>query len=123
MRLKDYPIIFDETELFRPEKWEESKETIENTNVTEAGTDSVEIIRKGKRHISCEFACTDEWTAIFEEFYEQDEISVKYYGRKERGYVSVNMYMDNFKVGTEIHSDYVTQSIGLYSVTFDLIEF
>ena len=40
INLKDFPIKFDTTELFRPEKWDESYETIENVNQTEKITKS-----------------------------------------------------------------------------------
>lgn len=123
MRLKDYPIIFDNTELFTPEKWDEGFDVLENVNETEAGTDSVEITRDEKMTISAAFACTSEWVAIFREFSKQNSINVQLYDAETNAYKTRQMRIRNFKKGTEEGSEYVRSSVGLYNVTFDLIEF
>lgn len=123
MRLKDYPIRFDSTELFKPEKWEESYEVLENVNETEAGTDSIEITRDEKLTISAEFACTSEWVRRFRMFAKQNTINVQMYDSETNGYKTYMMRIRNFKKGTEPHSEYVRSSVGLYNVTFDLIQF
>lgn len=122
-RLRDFPILFDTDELFRPEKWEESYETIETKNQTEAGTDSISVTRFGKLSVSCEFACTAEWKKTFLEYSRKLSFTLSFYDVENSTYVQKTVRMRNFKSTTEIHSDYVTESVGLYTVTFDLIEF
>ena len=123
INLKDFPIKFDTTELFRPEKWDESYETIETVNQTEAGTDSTAITRFNKLTVSCEFSCTDEWKKTFLEFSKKLSFKLFYYDVETSAYVEKTVRMRNFRSGTEVHSDYITQSFGLYNVSFDLIEF
>ena len=63
--LKSYPIYFNTTELFRPEKWEESYEKVQNSFQSEAGTDLVINVRTGKLKVSCEFLCKDTNLSVF----------------------------------------------------------
>lgn len=122
MRLKDYPIIFDNTELFTPDKWEESYEVLENVNETEAGTDSIEVTRDEKLTIYAEFSCTSEWVRRFRLF-SKHIVNVRIYDSETDAYKTYQMRIRNFKKGTEQHSEYVRSSVGLYNVTFDLIQY
>ena len=123
MLKKDYPIWFDDTQLFWPEKWQESYEVVESRNTTEAGTDQVIVTRYDKLSVSCEFDCDDFWAAVFAAFRDKDSISVKIYDLKEKGYKTRTMRTRNFKTGPEKNSEKLISSNGLYSVAFDLIEF
>ena len=121
--LKDYPIYFDTTELFRPEKWEESYEKIQNVFQSEAGTDLVVRVRSGKLKVSAEFRCTDDDFNTFQGFDAAASFTLKSYDVVTEAYKSRTVRMENLKGVVEPHSDYITASMGLYTVTFDLIEF
>lgn len=124
--LKDYPVIFNDgadTLIFQWDKWEENYSKVQTSNVSEAGTDLISITRTGKLSVSCEYACTSSWLATFQNFSELPSFTLKKYDAVEAGYKSFTVRMENFKVSTERHSDYITESTGLYIVTFDLIEF
>ena len=46
--LKDYPTIINNTQLFQPNKWEETSKVVEETYQTEAGTVQVSVTRYDK---------------------------------------------------------------------------
>jgi hypothetical protein len=123
MMLKDYPIYFDETELFTPESWEESYSVIESTNQTEAGTDQVIVTRYDKLSVSASFQCSSRWAAKFAEFRDKDSIAVKLYDLKTQDYKTRVMRIRNFKTGPEKNSEKTKGTNGLYTVSFDLEEF
>ena len=73
--------------------------------------------------ISCEFACTDEWKAFFKAYSRRRFFNVSFYDTELEDYVTKKMRLRNFKSDTEIYSDVETESVGLYNVTFNLIQF
>lgn len=121
--LNDFPIKFDSTTLFKPEKWDESYSTIENVRQTEAGTDSISVTRFNKLNVSCEFSCTDVWAKFFLEYSKKLSFTLSIYDVETSAYVQKTVRMRNYKSGIEPNSEYVTSSFGLYNVSFDLIEF
>lgn len=123
MLKKDYPIYFDDTKLFWPEKWDEKVSVVENTNTTEAGTDSVTVTRYDKLSISCAFKCSASWAAKFAEFRDKNSIQVKAYDVKEKDYKTRIMRIRNFSPGRKEGSEKLYSTNGLYEVSFDLIEF
>ena len=121
-RLIDYPIKFNTTVLFKPEKWERKRNKVSNTNTSEAGTDLINLIRTNKLSISAEFACTSQWAAVFEGFSDMPSFSLFQYEPSVGGYKERTVRMENYSDGTEDLSEYVNSSVGLYNVSFDLIE-
>lgn len=53
--LKDYPTIINNTQLFQPNKWEETSEVVEETYRTEAGTDQVSVTRYDKLSVDAQY--------------------------------------------------------------------
>ena len=121
--LKSYPIYFNTTELFRPEKWEESYEKVQNSFQSEAGTDLVINVRTGKLKVSCEFLCKDTNLSVFRGFDALGSFKLKSYEVEDGAYRERTVRMENLKSSLNVHSDYITQSNGLYTVSFDLVEF
>jgi len=121
--LRQYPRKFNNIPLFRPEKWVESNQKILHKKVSEAGDDLVQVRRAHKLQVSCEFACTSDWKAIFEEFDEMESFTLSIYDARTEGYKDYTVRMEGYQSTEEVHGDYHTQSTGLYTVTFNLIEF
>ena len=121
--LKQYPIKFNDTVLFRPEKWSEQRSKIMTKNTSESGQDLLLIKRKGKLSVSCQFACTSVWLATFQEFDAMDSFTLQKYDAQVDGYKSYTVRIENFSSDAVVDADYITQSTGLYMVSFDLIEF
>lgn len=123
--LKDtYPVKINSTSLFRPEKFDISSETIETNFQTEAGTDEVIVTRYGKVTISAEYACNSTWVGIFQGWANSGSaLSVMYYDPLTAGYVTKSMRLRNLEISLVPHSDYLTGTMGVYTVSFDLIEF
>lgn len=121
----DYPTKINNTALFRPEKWSINRGKVKKAFQTEAGTDSLLVTRTGKVTISAEYSCTAAWLAIFQGWDDSASLTVKYYDPLVPGYAEKTMYMDEFKFDMVPASDYLkdSQSLGLYTVSFDLIEF
>lgn len=121
-----YPTKINGTNLFRPESWKVSREVMETSFKTEAGTDQVLVQRTGKTTIAATFACTAAWLATFQGWNDSGSaLTVKFYDPSVPGYAEKSMRMRNFSYDLLPHSDYLTdsQSLGLYTVSFDLIEF
>lgn len=121
----DYPTKINNTALFRPEKWSINRGKVKKAFQTEAGTDSLLVTRTGKITISAEYSCTAAWLAIFQGWDDSASLTVKYYDPLVPGYAEKTMYMDEFKFDMVPASDYLkdSQSLGLYTVSFNLIEF
>jgi hypothetical protein len=123
MLKKDYPIYFDDTKLFWPVKWDESYEVVESKNTTEAGTDQIIVTRYDKLSVSASFQCSDKWAAALAAFRDKDSIAVKLYDLKTQSYKTRTMRIRNFKTGPEKNSEKTPGTNGLYTVSFDLLEF
>lgn len=122
--LSNYPIYFDNTEIsIRKIKWVRSYNNLANVSETEAGTDDVEVIRKGKAVIGAAFNCSYRWASILSAFNDQQSIQVRFYDIKTKDYVTLKMRMDGLEIDEVQNSDRVANTNGLYIVSFDLVEF
>lgn len=122
--LSSYPIYFDNTELtIRRVQWSRGYENLANVSETEAGTDDVEVIRKGKTVIGAAFNCSDRWASILSAFNDQQSIQVRFYDIKTKDYVTLKMRMEDLNIDEVQDSDRVSGTNGLYIVTFNLVEF
>lgn len=122
--LSSYPIYFDNTALtIRRIQWSRGYENLANVSETEAGTDDVEVIRKGKAVIGAAFNCSDRWASILSAFNDQQSIQVRFYDIKTKDYVTLKMRMEDLNIDEVQDSDRVSGTNGLYIVTFNLVEF
>jgi hypothetical protein len=120
--LRDYPMKFDSTALFKPEAVNAKPVKLYNRNESESGHDLLNIRRADKFQANFTFNCTDEWEAFFHEYNEKDSFDFTYYETRDESYKTITVWMDNFTSNWEPHSDYITVSKGLYVVSFDLIQ-
>lgn len=123
MLKENFPSYIDDVEIPWSSDWNESYETKETVNETEAGTDQVIVQRFNKLTISASHKCLDEWASKFIEFSKKDFLSIKIYDIMTKGYVTHNMRMRNFKCTRVKKSEDVAISNGVWQVSFDLIEF
>jgi hypothetical protein len=121
--LTNYPTFFNNIAIIRPEKWDEEYEVLETVNETEAGTDVVDVRRKGKLTITVSYKCSSIWAKKFEQFFDEDTLSVKFYDAKADDYITKTMRMRNFKKSLVKHSEGVRYGNGVHKISFDLIEF
>ena len=125
MKLKSYPESINNVDLpNEPTSWSTRRDVIENAGTTEAGTDVVDIMRVGKLTITASYNVSSSWLVQFETWSDETSpLTVKLYDPATSAYVTKSMRMRNFV------SDYVKDSkntsgtLGLYVVSFDLIEF
>lgn len=121
--LADYPTLINTVALIRPVNWTEEYGTIENSNQTEAGTDVVDVTRRGKMTITASYKCSSFWAKKFIDWYSLATLTVKIYDPSTDGYVEHTMRMRNLKKKTIKNSEKISYGNGLYEVSFKLVEF
>ena len=123
MRLKDYPIYFDTTQIPWPTGWELEYENIQTVNTTEAGTDVVDTSRWHKLTVDAKFLSSSRWAKFFEEYSQKPDFTLKFYSEIAEEYVEVSVRMTGFKRKMKKHSEKVQETLGVWDVSFDLEQF
>lgn len=122
--LNTYPVTINSTAIPVPISWNETAEVVENVNTTEAGTDVVDILRTDKLTVNASFNVSSAWLATFKGWANSTSaLTVKIYDAVTDAYVTRYMRIRNFTNNLVENSDRTSGTIGLWNVTFDLIEF
>lgn len=122
--LNTYPVQINNTDLPVAISWNETAEVVENANTTEAGTDIVDILRVDKLSVNASYDVSSAWLATFKGWANStSKLTVKIYDSVSDGYLTRYMRIRNFTANLVQHSDKNSGTIGLWNVTFDLIEF
>lgn len=123
-RFNDFPIKVNNTDLPVPTDWNEFAEVVEVANTTEAGTDIVDLMRVDKLTVNATFDVSSTWLATFKGWAnDTSKLTVKIYDSVSSAYVTRYMRIRNFNYSLVRYSDKTSGTIGLWTVTFDLIEF
>lgn len=123
-RFNDFPIKINNTDLPVPTDWNEFAEVVEVANTTEAGTDIVDLMRVDKLTVNATFDVSSTWLATFKGWAnDTSKLTVKIYDSVSSAYVTRYMRIRNFNYSLVRYSDKTSGTIGLWTVTFDLIEF
>ena len=123
-RFNDYPIKINNTDLPVPTDWNEFAEVVEVANTTEAGTDIVDLMRVDKLTVNATFDVSSSWLATFKGWAnDTSKLTVKIYDSVSSAYVTRYMRIRNFNYSLVRYSDKTSGTVGLWTVTFDLIEF
>lgn len=127
--LSSYPLLFGSTPLLFPTSWNEKYTQIENVNVSEAGTDIVQISRTEKLTLSLSYKITGSLLPTFEYYrkHPAETISVSIWdaeggGTATEGYVVKTMRMRNFSKTLARKSQELGSVNGVWDISFDLIE-
>lgn len=117
--IKDYPIKINNVDLpWGDNPPSESRDTLENVNVTEAGTDVCQVQRKGKLTLSFSYQLPKTYKDIFYGFYiDEDILNVQIHNGTS--YDSYEMRLRNWKCQLVEGAE---QTNGVYKFSFDLIE-
>ncbi len=123
-KLNDYPVKINNTPIPVPVAWSEISEVVENVNTTEAGTDVCDVLRVDKLTVTASFKVSSMWLATFKGWANSTSaLSVKIYDPVTDAYLERSMRIRNFNPALVENSDNTSGTIGLYNLTFDLIEF
>lgn len=123
-KLNDYPVKINNTPIPVPIEWSENSEVVENAMTTEAGTDVVDVLRVDKLTVTASFDVSSSWLATFKGWANSTSaLAVKIYDPVTDAYVERSMRIRNFISNLVPNSDNTSGTIGLYNLTFDLIEF
>ena len=124
-KLKSYPESINNVTLpNEPTSWSTRRDVIENVGTTEAGTDVIDIMRVGKLTITASYNVSSTWLVQFEAWSDETSpLTVKLYDPATSAYITKNMRMRNFTSDYVAYSKNTSGTLGLYVVSFDLIEF
>lgn len=123
-KLNDYPVKINNTPIPVPIEWSENSSVVENAMTTEAGTDVVDVLRVDKLTVTASFDVSSSWLATFKGWANSTSaLAVKIYDPVTDAYVERSMRIRNFVSNLVPNSDNTSGTIGLYNLTFDLIEF
>lgn len=123
-KLNDYPTKINNTPIPVPIEWSENSSVVENAMTTEAGTDVVDVLRVDKLTVTASFDVSSAWLATFKGWANSTSaLAVKIYDPVTDAYVERSMRIRNFISNLVQNSDNTSGTIGLWNVTFDLIEF
>ena len=123
-RFNDFPIQINSTDLPVPTDWNEFAEVVEIANTTEAGTDIVDLMRVDKLTVNATFDVSSTWLATIKGWAnDTSKLTVKIYDSISNAYITRYMRIRNFNYSLVRYSDKTSGTIGLWTVTFDLIEF
>lgn len=125
MKLKSYPESINNVDLpNEPTSWSTRRDVVENVMTTEAGTDVVDIMRVGKLTITASYNVSSTWLVQFEAWADETSpLTVKLYDPATSAYVTKSMRMRNFISDYVKYSKNTSGTLGLYVVSFDLVEF
>ena len=120
----DFPIEINSTKIPVPISCNETAEVVENVNTTEAGTDVIDVLRVDKLSVNASFNVSSTWLATFKGWANSTSaLTVKIYDSATNAYVTRYMRIRNFAYSLVENSDRTAGTYGLWSLTFDLIEF
>ena len=120
----DFPIKINNTPIPVPIEWSENSSVVENAMTTEAGTDVIDVLRVDKLTVTASFDVSSSWLATFKGWANSTSaLSVKIYDSVTNAYAERSMRMRNFINNLVKDSDRTSGTVGLWNVTFDLIEF
>lgn len=123
-KLNNYPVQINSTNIPVPKTWNEVPEVVENVNTTEAGTDVVDVLRVDKLTVNASFDVSSTWLGTFKGWANSTSaLTVKIYDAVTDAYITRYMRIRNFAANLVENSDNTSGTIGLYNLTFDLIEF
>lgn len=123
-KLNDFPVKINNTPIPVPIEWSENSEVVENAMTTEAGTDVVDVLRVDKLTVTASFDVSSVWLATFKGWANSTSaLTVDIYDPVTNAYKQRSMRIRNFVSNLVQNSDNTSGTIGLYNLTFDLIEF
>lgn len=123
-KLNDFPTKINNTPIPVPIEWSENSSVVENAMTTEAGTDVVDVLRVDKLTVTASFDVSSAWLATFKGWANSTSaLTVDIYDPVTNAYKQRSMRIRNFISNLVQNSDNTSGTIGLYNLTFDLIEF
>ena len=122
--LSEFPTYMNGTALSYFPEVENSSNVVENVNQSEGGRDIVQVVRADKLSSSFSLVLAD-FSEV--QFYYQlsllDSFVFKQYSPLLNNYVEKTVRLRDFKYKNKKHSDVLDSVIGVWEVSFTLLEF
>ena len=121
--LKDYPAMFDDTEI--PFFYgQETFAKVQTTSISESGKDLVQVARTSKLSIACSFTVADvEWAKFFREYSLLPSFTLSLYDVITDDYVEYTVRIEDYTQNRIRHSEQLTEVKGVWNVAFNIKEF
>ncbi len=120
--LKDYRYKFNTTTILFPLTWQESFNTIDDVQISEAGGDLVTVSRYGKLSVSAGFKCTSAWVKTFQGFMDEPSFTLHRYDAFAERYKMHTVRMREFSCNFVPKSQDLSITKGIWEVSFVLEE-
>lgn len=121
--LKNYPIKINSTAIPFSGSMEEKYDTIETVNVSEAGTDIVQVQRLGKLTLKISYKILSSWISQFETWaFDNSYKTVSIFDFGTSAYKDRQMRMRGYGKKLVKDSQDLTVTTGIWEVSFELIE-
>lgn len=123
--LSSYPTTINNEVIPYPDTWEENPKKKSNTFETEAGGIQKIVTRTSRLCVSCSFTVTSRWLKKFMGYRDANSLTVSIYDAKNEVMTSHTMFIDDDSFVYERIKDsrYVTNTNGLYKLSFDMEAF
>lgn len=123
--LSSYPTTINNEVIPYPDTWEENPKKKSNTFETEAGGIQKIITRTSRLCVSCSFTVTSRWLKKFMGYRDANSLTVSIYDAKNETMTSHTMFIDDDSFVYERIKDsrYMTNTNGLYKLSFDMEAF
>ena len=118
-----YPMYFDTVAIPFPSTYNESANTIETVNKSEAGTDIVNVTRDDKLSISMTIKCLQPTVQAIGAFQTKPSFTFKRYQPKTGAYEERTVRMRNLSITLLKGSQDLTEVDGVWQMVFRLEEF
>lgn len=109
--------------LINPTSWSESYAVVESTNVSEAGTDLVEVTRQDKLTVSASFQVSSRWYHILYGLSQNTSMTLNVYDPLTNTNKDRTVRMRDFSAEFQQFSEKNNETQGYWAVSFSLIEF
>ena len=123
--LSSYPTTINNEVIPYPDSWEENPKKKSNTFETEAGGIQKIVTRTSRLCVSCSFTVTSRWLKKFMGYRDANSLTVSIYDAKNETMTAHTMFIDDDSFIYERIKDsrYVTNTNGLYKLSFDMEAF
>ena len=124
-KLKDYPLMLNNTSLLIPNPYKETWNAVEEVKQSAGGTDIYTNVRARKLSISVSYRVSATWLktlADFNALSRTQSLTLKRYDPIAQAYTEHQVKMKGFNYQVERKSWDLTYSLGVYKVSFTLEE-
>ena len=120
--LADFPYKFDNTAIDFPLTWQETVNTVEDVQRTEAGTDVIILTRTDKLSVSVTARVSSSKIIFFDEYSKKKSFTLARYDMARNMYETRTVRMRNYTRSLLRHSEGLEVTKGVWDISYTLEE-